>query len=80
MRRVDAVRLKGKDRTTELYEVSAQPSPVFAPYEEALEHFRQCRFIEAQAIFADLIERYNDPSSRLFLTRGTDYIAVPPPE
>jgi adenylate cyclase len=80
MRCIDAARLKGKDKTTELYEVSLQPNPVFAPYEEALDHFRQCRFAEAEAIFADLVERYDDPPSRLFLTRCADYIAAPPPE
>jgi adenylate cyclase len=80
LRRIDAARLKGKDRATELYEVSAQPNPAFAPYEEALDLFRQCRFHEAQELFADLAERYNDPPSRLFQTRCADYIVNPPPE
>lgn len=79
MRCIDAARLKGKDRATELYEVSLAESPVFAPYEEALQLFRQCRFVEAAAIFADLVEHYNDPPSRLFQTRCADYIANPPP-
>ncbi len=80
LRRVDAVRLKGKELPTELYEVSVQESPVFAPYEEALDHFRQCRFVEADAIFAELVERYNDPPSRLFHQRCADFIAKPPPK
>jgi len=79
LRQVDAARLKGKDKATELYEVAVQESPVFAPYEKALEHFRQRRFAEAEALFTDLVERYNDPPSRLFLTRCAEYIASPPP-
>lgn len=79
LRQVDAARLKGKDKATELYEVAVEESPVFAPYEEALEHFRQRRFAEAKAIFTDLVERYNDPPSRLFLTRCAEYIVSPPP-
>jgi adenylate cyclase len=80
MRRVDAARLKGKDQAAELYEVSLQANPAFAPYEEALELFRQCRFVEAEAIFAELDMRYNDPPSRLFRKRCTDYITNPPPK
>jgi adenylate cyclase len=80
MRRVDAARLKGKDRATELYEVSLQPNPAFAPFEEAMDHFRQRRFTEARTIFADLVERYDDPPSRLFLTRCDEYLVTPPPE
>jgi adenylate cyclase len=78
MRRIDAARLKGKDRATELFEVSLQPNPAFAPYEEALEHFRKGRFAEAEAIFANLIALYNDPPSRLFQQRCADFIANPP--
>jgi len=80
MRLVDAVRVKGKERATELYEVSLQANPAFAPYEEALEHFRSCRFVEAKEIFAELAERYDDPPSRLFQKRCADFIANPPPE
>ncbi len=80
MRRIDAARLKGKDVATEIYEVSLQANPAFAPYEEALEHFRQCRFVAAEAIFAELEERYNDPPSRLFRQRCAEYILNPPSE
>jgi adenylate cyclase len=80
LRCVDAVRLKGKDRATEIYEVASRTNPVFAPYEEALNHFRQRRFVAAEALFADLEERYNDPPSRLFRKRCADYIANPPAE
>ncbi len=80
LRRVDAVRLKGKEMATDLYEVSVQANPAFAPYEAALEHFRQRRFVEAKAIFAELEERYDDPPSRLFNVRCAGFIANPPPK
>lgn len=80
MRLVDAVRVKGKERATELYEVSLRENPAFARYEEALDLFRRCRFVEAQVIFADLEERYGDPPSRLFRKRCADFIVNPPPE
>lgn len=79
IRRVDAVRVKGKDRATQLYEVSARPNPAFAPYEEALDLFCQCRFAEARERFAELVERYGDPPSRLFSNRCADYLVNPPP-
>ena len=78
LRRIDAARLKGKDKATELFEVSLQPNPAFAPYEEALEHFRKGHFVEAEAIFANLISLYNDPPSRLFQQRCAEFIANPP--
>lgn len=80
LRKIDSARLKGKEKATELYEASLEANPAFAPYEEALALFCKGRFTEAEEIFANLVELYDDPPSKLFKKRCADFIASPPPE
>jgi adenylate cyclase len=84
-RELDWVRVKGKQQPVGIHElVDAAPAgpgqterAVF--YARALAAYRERRFDEAEALFADLAERLNDGPAGAFRDRCRHYREDPPP-
>jgi adenylate cyclase len=89
VRRLGLIQLKGKTKSTVVYEVLAEKSREadsrFAPatiarYEEAFDHFLARRFAEAEAGFRACEQEYpNDYCVKTYLQVSVDFLAQPPP-
>lgn len=81
LRRIDFVRVKGKERPLEIYEVmTAAGSELATAFETALALYRARRFPEAECSFALLAERHKDQVSRIYLERIAEFLVNPPPD
>lgn len=81
MRRIDFVRVKGKDEPLEIYEVmTANPAGLAEAFETALALYRERRFAEAQEAFARLADRHDDQPSRIYQNRSAEFLQHPPSE
>jgi adenylate cyclase len=87
VRELDVIAVKGKAQGVRVYEVidvaadaTAEAKALAVRFEEALAHYRALRFADARAIFTELVERHDDPPSRLYVERCTHFLTEPPPE
>lgn len=82
-RELDLIRVKGKKEPVRIYEVLPDGSPFrdgIKRFVEALYLYRQRRFLEAEKIFSEIYEKFNDKVSKVFMERTRSYILNPPPE
>lgn len=84
-RELDRVRVKGKKEPTTLFElVAARPAPEavearVAAFDKGLKLYREARFAEAVATFAQLLDTFGaDPPAAVFLARCRRLVADPP--
>ena len=75
-RELDNVRVQGKQKSVAIYEVIAEKSSVTieqqafcVAFSDALKSFRVKQFDDAKVRFAELVERYQDDASVLYLER-----------
>jgi class 3 adenylate cyclase len=82
-RYVDTVRLRGKTRSTDLYELLDEApdaamclkAETRAEFEEGLALYRACRFPESTVLFSRVLARNpQDEVARLYLKRAADYM------
>lgn len=81
-RRLDRIRVVGKDIPVDIYEplgpVSEAPGPLEARYEAALVQFLQRRWEEAEDAFRHILEEFpDDHPSQLYLQRCRQFRATP---
>lgn len=87
-RRVDNVRVKGRDTPVKIYELidfldtaSATDKEKVASSNNAMALYEQRSFLDALAAFTAHLELWpNDVVAQLYQTRCQEYIATPPPE
>jgi len=84
LRRIDTVRVKGKENAVTIYEVlkAGEPDETVASrlkkYEKALRFYAGGRFIEAMKIFEELLEKDPIRLYELYTTRCESYLREPP--
>jgi adenylate cyclase len=78
-REVDLVRVKGKQLPVVIYELIAGDAAIIGKFQEGLNLYRIADFQSAALIFSELVEKYSDGPSRLYLERCGDYLSNPPP-
>lgn len=87
-RKVDYVRVKGRDTPIKIYQLidnlataTAADKNKVASFENALLLYEQLRFNDALAAFIKHLKQWpNDTVARLYQTRCQEYILTPPPE
>jgi len=86
LRDVDLVRVKGKAQAARIYELvgEGEPDPELARYLEfyhqALAHYRERRFTESLAAFAQALEvRPGDAACQRYATLARKHLETPPP-
>jgi adenylate cyclase len=87
LRKVDLIRVKGKQRPMEIYELlvegiepPAEISGLIAKYERALVHYQASRFDEAYEVLQSLLADYpTDGPAGTLLRRIEQYRVSPPP-
>jgi len=79
-REVDRVRVKGKRLPVVIYELMTDKPWILNDFEGGLKLYRGREFDKAEKIFGRLAEHYDDETSRLYLERCREYLAVPPPD
>ncbi|MFN3740339.1 MAG: CHASE2 domain-containing protein [Thermodesulfovibrionales bacterium] len=82
-RELDLIRVKGKKEPVKIYEVLPEDSSLkegIKKFEEALYLYRERSFIEAEEIFREIYNKFNDGVSKVFAERAKGYILNPPPE
>lgn len=78
LREIDAVAVKGKIEPLRVYEPAVDAPPHFAPYAQALEHYRNREFGAAAALWEALADR--DGPSATMAARARNYAQNPPSE
>ncbi|MCX7793527.1 MAG: adenylate/guanylate cyclase domain-containing protein [Thermodesulfovibrionales bacterium] len=83
IRELDLIRVKGRKEPVNIYEVLSPESSIshmIRRFEEALYLYSKRRFIEAEVIFREIFNKFNDRASMVFMERCKNYILNPPPE
>jgi len=82
MRKLDNVRVKGKNKPVAIFEVmedTEERRHVKEEFDKAMELYFGTKFEEALALFQKLVEE-GDPTSEVFVERCQIYIETPPPQ
>ena len=87
-RELDIIRVKGKSQPTKVYELIGDYDEESAKkkmndlenYFKGLELYKQKKFKEATKFFIELIEKYDDEPSKVYMKRCGIYIDNPPDE
>ncbi len=77
-REVDRVRVKGKHQPVVMYELMVSNTDILGRFQEGLEMYRSQRFVEAKAVFDELVQSVNDGPSQLYSKRSEEYLDNPP--
>lgn len=78
-REVDRVKVKGKHLPVVMYELMVANQDILPLFMEGLELYRNRDFKIARKLFEDLVAKYNDGPSKLYLARCDEYLETPPP-
>lgn len=81
MRRVDCIKVKGKQNAVNVYEIISEKSDSnnhFESYEKGLEEYKKGNFKEALKLFNEQISKNYDCVSEVYIKRCEYYIANPP--
>ena len=84
-RELDRVRVQGKSQSVAIYQLLGEHGQVNInlqnlgkQFQDALQLFRERRWIEAESLFEQIAQRYNDAASRLYLSRLQQLREKPP--
>jgi adenylate cyclase len=87
IRKLDRVRVKGKEQPVEIFEVLTTLHPLFSDrvsyelYQGSVVHFQSKNFTEAKAGFEQILAKYpSDIASKRFAVISEEYIQTPPDE
>lgn len=79
-RELDLIRVKGKEKPVKIYELLKEADKkMLDEFNAALNLYRKCAFKEARELFRSIYEKYNDPTSTVFMERCDEFIENPPP-
>ena len=78
-REVDRVKVKGKHLPVVMYELMVVNQEILPRFTEGLEKYRSRDFTGARQVFEELVARYDDGPSRLYVSRCDEYRETPPP-
>jgi adenylate cyclase len=85
LRELDIIQVKGRTQGSQIFEVlnelknsTDREKNIKQKYEAALSLYREGNFVEAEGLFADLAETYNDLPSQKMALRCREFISNPP--
>ncbi len=80
LRGLDLLRVVGKEKPVAVFELmTEQNARLTERFAEAVKLYRAGSFQNALDIFGSLSSGYNDPPSKLYVERCTEYLKTPPP-